>query len=61
MDDNICIELVYGKFGESDIECVIAIEHFETWDDVWEHPTHDSDIQQILYLPVKYKCWGKGI
>ncbi|PEW69948.1 hypothetical protein CN448_11755 [Bacillus cereus] len=56
------IELVYGSpIGEERKGCIVAIEHFETWDDVWEHPFADSDVQQILVLPVKYKCWGKGL
>ncbi|HFK1535332.1 TPA: hypothetical protein ACGXMY_003265 [Bacillus cereus] len=57
-----CIELTYAeeKVKGMSRKCVLVIEHFELWDDVWEHPTHDSDIQQILYLPIKYKCWGKG-
>ncbi|WP_309567880.1 hypothetical protein [Bacillus thuringiensis] len=49
------IELVYGSpIGEERKGCIVAIEHFETWDDVWEHPFADSDVQQILVLPVKY-------
>ncbi|MDG0950000.1 hypothetical protein ACIQFL_28735 [Bacillus toyonensis] len=57
-----CIELTYAEEKVKDMsrKCVLAIEHFETWDHVWEHPTHDSEIQQILYLPIEYKCWGKG-
>lgn len=59
-----CIELMYAEVEEVEgvlKKCILAIEHFEVWDEVWEHPTHDSDVQQLLYLPVKYKCWGKGI
>lgn len=52
------IELTYAqeKYKGTSRKCILAIEHFE----VWEHPTHDSEIQQLLYLPIKYKCWGKG-
>lgn len=58
-----CIELIYADETVEELsrKCILAIEHFEVWDDVWEHPTHDSDVQQILYLPVQYKCWGKGV
>ncbi|WP_257152045.1 hypothetical protein [Bacillus wiedmannii] len=58
-----CIELTYAEEKVKDMsrKCVLVIEHFETWDDIWEHPTHDSEVQQVLYLPIKYKCWGKGI
>ncbi|MEH7622814.1 hypothetical protein V7426_21670 [Bacillus thuringiensis] len=59
----LCIELAYAEEKVKDLprKCILAIEHFEVWDDYWEHPIHESEIQQLLYLPIKYKCWGKGI